>query len=76
MENVLTNTCIEVKSRKTGKVYKAQYVVERPAGQYGMVWAWVLIATEFGTFVEAYKPTATEAIDCLRQKLAKHWERA
>lgn len=76
MDNVITNTHIKVRSIKTGRVYDAHYVVERPAGSYGMVWAWVLIQTEHGAFVEAYKPTVTEATDRLRVLLAGTWERA
>lgn len=76
MNNVITNTTIKVQSMNTGRVYNAQYVVELPAGEYGMVRAWIRIDTQYGAFIEAYKPTAREAIDALRMKLAGHWTRA
>lgn len=76
MDNVITNAHVKVRSVKTGRVYDAHYVVERPVGEYGMVWAWMLIMTEHGIFLEAYKPTVTEAIDCLRERLTGKWERA
>jgi len=76
MNDVITNTRIKVRSVETGRVYDAQYVVERPLGQFGMVSAWMLIMTEHGVFLEAYKPTVTEAIGRLRERLAGKWERA
>ena len=76
MEDILTNVEIMVKNIKTGNIYKARYVVERPAGCYGMVWAWIQINTEHGIFLESYKPTVLEAIDRLREKPILNWERA
>lgn len=75
MDDIITNTTIKVRSKNTGKVYNAQYVVERPAGEYGMVWAWIRIDTEFGIFLDAYRATVSDAIGDLRVKMA-NWERA
>ena len=75
MDNVIINTTIQVRSMNTGRVYNAQYVVELPVGQYGMVWAWISINTQYGAFIEAYKPTTREAIEALWMKLAGHWTR-
>ena len=69
MDDIITNTTIKVRSKNTGKVYNAQYVVERPAGEYGMVWAWIRIDTEFGIFLEAYRATVFDAIGDLRAKM-------
>ena len=75
MDNIITDTIIKVRSKTTGKVYSAHYVVEKPAGEYGMVWAWIRIDTLFGIFLEAYRPTILEATDGLRAKMT-NWERA
>ena len=75
MDDIITNVSIKVRSKTTGKVYSAQYVVERPAGEYGMVWALIRIDTKFGIFLEAYRPTVSDAIGDLRAKMA-NWERA
>jgi len=75
MSDILTNTTIKVRSKNTGNVYDAHLVVERPAGGYGMVWAWIRIDTEFGIFLEAYRATVGDALDDLRAKMT-NWERA
>ena len=76
MSDIITNTMITVRSIKTGATYEAQYTVERPAGEFGMVRASLLIFNEFGTFLDSYKPTVLEAIDGLREQIAGHWKRA
>lgn len=76
MNDTITNVKFTVRSKRTGAKYTAQYVIERPAGQYGKIWAWILINTEHGTFIESYKPTIIEAITALHDEMIEDWEKA
>lgn len=74
MDEIIVDVKFEVRNKRTGEPYEAHMVVEHPAGHYGMIWAWIMIDTEFGVFYDAYKPTQLEAMNRLREQMTD-WEK-
>lgn len=74
MDRIIMDTRLEVRNKVTWEQCIARLLIHRPAGDYGLVHALIMIDTEFGTVYEAYKPTQSEALNRIREQMTD-WER-